>query len=185
MKAQLALVGIAAVWGLTFVMVQDAIAVLPTMAFLAYRFGSAAVLVAVIFRDRLRELAPAGWRVGALMGVFLCAGYVFQTLGLEHTSASNAGFITGLMVVFTPVLGAIFLGQRLPAVAWAAALVSAAGLYLLSGAGGGLELRGDGLVLLCAIAFAAHILVTDRAVGERVLTTTWAPCWWSSSPSSE
>jgi len=101
------------------------------------------------------------------MGVFLCAGYVFQTLGLEHTSASNAGFITGLMVVFTPVLGAVFLGQRLPAIAWAAAAVSAAGLYLLSGAGGGLELRGDGLVLLCAVAFAAHILVTDRAVGGR------------------
>ena len=153
-------------WGLTFVMVQDAIAVLPTMAFLAYRFGSAAVLVAVIFRDRIRSLGAAGWRAGAVMGVFLCAGYVFQTLGLEHTSASNAGFITGLMVVFTPVLGAVFLGQRLPAVAWAAAAVSAAGLYLLSGAGGGLELGGDGLVLLCAIAFAAHILVTDRAVGD-------------------
>ena len=153
-------------WGLTFVMVQDAIAVLPTMAFLAYRFGSAAVLVAVVFRDRIRSLGADGWRAGALMGLFLCAGYVFQTLGLEHTSASNAGFITGLMVVFTPVLGAIFLGQRLPAIAWAAAAVSAAGLYLLSGAGGGLELRGDGLVLLCAIAFAAHILVTDRAVGD-------------------
>ena len=177
MKAQLALVGIAAVWGLTFVMVQDAIAVLPTMAFLAYRFGSAAVLVAVIFRDRIRSLGRDGWRAGALMGVFLTAGYVFQTLGLEHTTASNAGFITGLMVVFTPVLGAIiFLGQRLPAVAWAAAVVSAAGLYLLSGAGGGLELRGDGLVLLCAIAFAAHILVTDRAVEGM----TWARWWWSS-----
>ena len=167
MKAQAALVGIAAVWGLTFVMVQDAIAVLPTMAFLAYRFGSAAVLVAVIFRDRLRGLGAGGWRAGALMGLFLTAGYVFQTLGLEHTSASNAGFITGLMVVFTPVLGAVFLRQHLPAVAWAAAAVSAAGLYLLSGAGGGLELRGDGLVLLCAVAFAAHILVTDRAVGGR------------------
>lgn len=166
MKAQFALVGIAAVWGLTFVMVQDAIAVLPTMAFLAYRFGSAAVLVAVIFRDRLRGLGAGGWRAGALMGLFLTAGYVFQTLGLEHTSASNAGFITGLMVVFTPVLGAVFLRQHLPAVAWAAAAVSAAGLYLLSGAGGGLELRGDGLVLLCAVAFAAHILVTDRAVGD-------------------
>jgi drug/metabolite transporter (DMT)-like permease len=127
LRAQLALVGIAAVWGLTFVMVQDAIAVLPTMAFLAYRFGSAAVLVAVIFRHRLCELDAAGWRAGGLMGAFLCAGYVFQTLGLEHTSASNAGFITGLMVVFTPVLGAVFLGQRLPAIAWAAAAVSAAG----------------------------------------------------------
>ena len=90
-RAQLALVGIAAVWGLTFVMVQDAIAVLPTMAFLAYRFGSAAVLVAVIFRHRLRQLGAAGWRAGALMGVFLCAGYVFQTLGLEHTRPPTPG----------------------------------------------------------------------------------------------
>ena len=162
-----ALVGIAAVWGLTFVMVQDAIAVLPTMAFLAYRFGSAALLVAVIFRHRLRELGAAGLARGCVMGVFLCAGYVFQTLGLEHTTASNAGFITGLMVVFTPVLGA-----RVPGPAAAGGRVGgggglgASGLYLLSGAGGGLELRGDGLVLLCAIAFAAHILVTDRAVGD-------------------
>ncbi|MGI8844764.1 MAG: EamA family transporter [Thermoleophilaceae bacterium] len=91
---------------------------------------------------------------------------MFQTPGLEHTSASNAGFITGLTVVFTPVLGAVFLGQRIPAIARTAAAVSAAGLYLLSGVGSGLELGGDGLVLLCAIAFAAHILVTARGVAE-------------------
>jgi len=164
--AELALAGIAAVWGLTFVMVQDAIAVLPTMAFLAYRFGSAALIVAVIFRRRMRALGRDGVRAGIGMGLFLTAGYVSQTLGLEHTSASNAGFITGLMVVFTPVLGALLLSQRIPPIAWGAAAVSAAGLYLLSGAGGGLELRGDGLVLLCAIAFAAHILITARAVAD-------------------
>lgn len=164
--AEVALVGVAAVWGLTFVMVQDAIALLPTMAFLAYRFIPAAVLVAVVFRRRLRALSPAGWRAGALMGVFLTAGYVFQTLGLEETTASNAGFITGLFVVLTPVLGAIFLRDRIPGIAWAAAGVSAIGLFLLSGAGAEFTARGDGLVLLCAAAFAAHILVTARAVGE-------------------
>ena len=98
------------------------------------------------------------------MGAFLTAGYIFQTLGLEETSASNAGFITGLFVVFTPLMGAVFLRERLPGTAWAATGVSALGLYLLSGAGGDLELRGDGLVLLCALAFAAHILVTARSV---------------------
>lgn len=164
--AELALVGIAAVWGLTFVMVQDAIALLPTMAFLGYRFASAAVIVAVVFRRRLPSLGRAGWRAGMVMGLFLCAGYVFQTLGLEETTASNAGFITGLMVVLTPVLGATFLGQRIPALAWVAAGISAVGLFLLSGAGGGLALRGDGLVLLCAFAFAAHILVTARGVAD-------------------
>ena len=161
--AEAALVAIAAVWGLTFVMVQDAIELLPAMAFLAYRFLPAAALVALVFRRRVAALPAGGWRAGALMGAFLTAGYVFQTLGLEETTASNAGFITGLFVVLTPVLGAVLLRDRISAPAWVAAAVSAFGLYLLSGTGD-LNLRGDGLVFLCAVAFAAHILVTARAV---------------------
>jgi drug/metabolite transporter (DMT)-like permease len=164
--AEAALIAIAAVWGLTFVMVQDAIELLPTMAFLAYRFIPAALLVALVFHRQLRALSPEGWRAAALMGVFLTAGYIFQTLGLEETTASNAGFITGLFVVFTPLLGAIFLHGRITGIAWVAAGVSALGLYLLSGSGGDFELRGDGLVLLCALSFAAHILVTARAVRD-------------------
>ncbi|HEY1359897.1 MAG TPA: DMT family transporter [Thermoleophilaceae bacterium] len=164
--AELALVGIAAVWGLTFVMVQDAIAELPTLAFLAYRFIPAALLVAVVFRGELRRLPRRGWVAGLVMGLFLTAGYVAQTLGLERTSASNAGFITGLFVVFTPVLGALILRERMTASAWVAAIVAALGLYLLSGSGGHFSLRGDGLVLLCALAFSAHILATSRAVAD-------------------
>jgi drug/metabolite transporter (DMT)-like permease len=162
--AELALIGIASVWGLTFVMVQDAIALLPTMAFLAYRFIPAALIVAVIFHRQLRALPGRGWRAGLVMGVFLTGGYIFQTLGLEKTSASNAGFITGLFVVLTPVLGAVFLRHKIPAVAWVAAGVSMLGLWLLSGAGGDFDLRGDGLVFLCAISLAAHILATASAV---------------------
>jgi drug/metabolite transporter (DMT)-like permease len=164
--AELGLVAIAAVWGLTFVMVQDAIRELPTMAFLAYRFLGAALLVTAIFWRPLQRLSAEGWRAGLLMGAFLTAGYVFQTVGLEHTSPSNAGFITGLFVVFTPLLGALVLRQRVGRMAWAAAVASAVGLYLLSGTGGQLELRGDGLELLCALAFAAHILATGRAASH-------------------
>jgi drug/metabolite transporter (DMT)-like permease len=162
--AEAALIAIAAVWGLTFVMVQDAIELLPTMAFLAYRFLPAALIVAVIFWRPLRSLPAEGWRAGLLMGAFLTGGYVFQTLGLEQTTVSNTGFITGLFVVLTPVLGAVFLGQRISAVAWAAAGVAMIGLWLLSGAGGDFDLRGDGLVLLCAFSLAAHILATASAV---------------------
>ena len=162
--AELALVGIAAVWGLTFTMVQDAIAILPTLAFLAYRFIGATVLVAPVFRRQVAALPRAGWMAGLVMGGFLTAGYVCQTLGLEHTSPSDAGFITGLFVVLTPVLGALFLHQRISGVAWAAAAVSGLGLYLLSGTGGDFTLRGDGLVFLAAVSFAAHILATGRAV---------------------
>ena len=164
--SEAALIGIAAVWGVTFVMVQDAIAFLPTMAFLAYRFIPAALIVAVIFWRPLRRLPAAGWRAGLVMGFFLAGGYIFQTLGLEQTTASNTGFITGLFVVLTPVLGAIFLRQRVTALVWIAAGVSMFGLWLLSGAGGEFELRGDGLVLLCAFSLAAHILATARAVAH-------------------
>ena len=118
---ELALVGIAAVWGLTFVMVQDAIAELPPLAFLAYRFVPAGLLVAAFSWGALRRLGPDGWRAGLVMGVFLTAGYVFQTLGLEHTSASNAGFITGLFVVLTPVFGLLLFRISVGPVAWAAA----------------------------------------------------------------
>jgi drug/metabolite transporter (DMT)-like permease len=163
--AEAALVGIAAVWGLTFVMVQDAIEELPTMAFLGYRFLAAALLVAVVFRRHLARLSREGWWLGLLMGGFLTAGYVLQTFGLAHTTVSNTGFITGLFVVFTPLLGSLVLRDRIPTITWAAAAVSAAGLFLLSGAGE-LNVRGDGLVLLCALAFSAHILATGRAVGS-------------------
>jgi drug/metabolite transporter (DMT)-like permease len=144
-------------------MVQDAIEELPTLAFLGYRFVAAALLVGIFFGSQLRRLSPEGWRMGLLMGAFLTAGYVLQTYGLEETSASNTGFITGLFVVITPLLGAAVLGQRITRVAWVAAAVSAFGLFLLSGAGD-VNLRGDGLVLLCAVAFSAHILATGRAV---------------------
>jgi drug/metabolite transporter (DMT)-like permease len=160
--AEAALVGIAAVWGLTFVMVQNAVQHLPVLAFLGYRFSAAALVVALLFRRELVRLSRDGWRAGIVMGLFLTAGYVCQTLGLERTSASNAGFITGLFVVITPVLGAIFLRDHVGTLAWVAATLSAAGLYLLSGTNG--LHYGDALALLCAACFAAHILVTSHGV---------------------
>lgn len=162
--SEAALIGVAAVWGLTFPMVQDAVEKLPTMPFLGYRFLTAALVVAIVFRSAVARLSRAGWMAGALMGVFLTAGYVFQTLGLERTTSSNTGFITGLFVVITPLLAAVVLRERIGGVAWAAAGVSAVGLYLLSGTGG--FNTGDGLVLLCAVSFSAHILATARAAGE-------------------
>jgi drug/metabolite transporter (DMT)-like permease len=158
--AELALVGVAAVWGATFTVMQDGIEHLPVLTFLGYRFTAAALLVAPFVRRELRAMTAAAFRAGLAMGVFLTAGYVLQTFALAHTSASNAGFITGLFVVFTPLLAALVLRERIGLVAWAAAIVSALGLYLLSGTHG--FNGGDGLALLCALAFAAHILVTSR-----------------------
>lgn len=166
--AELALVGVTAVWGLTFVMVKDAVELIPVTTFLAYRFLPATLVVAVVFRRHLAGLGRMGLLAGVVMGVFLTGGYLFQTFGLERTSAANAGFITGLFVVLTPLFGAAVLRQRAGALAWAAAGLSTLGLYLLSGVGerGGGQLAGDALVFLCACSFSLHILATDRAIRE-------------------
>jgi drug/metabolite transporter (DMT)-like permease len=158
---ELALVAVTAVWGSTFVLVRDAVALVPPFAFIAYRFLAAAVLLAAL-RPRLaavgrRELATAG----VLAGLALFAGYGFQTVGLQYTTASNAGFITGLAVVLTPLFAAVLLRQ--PPGRWPVlgALLAAVGLALLSLQR--LEVRqGDALVLGCAVAFAAHILLLGR-----------------------
>jgi len=161
---EFALVAVCAVWGVTFVMVQDAVAIIPPMTFLAYRFIPATLLVTTMFWRRVRDLSTQGWKAGLVMGVFLTGGYVFQTLGLERTTAANAGFITGTFCVLTPLLGALLFRQKVGPVGWGAAVVAALGLYLLSDAGGSGRIAGDGLVFLCAISFSFHILVTDRAL---------------------
>ncbi|MDQ3533716.1 MAG: hypothetical protein M3456_15385, partial [Actinomycetota bacterium] len=84
--AEIALVAIAAIWGLTFVMVQDAIALLPVMTFLAYRFLTAAIVVTLLWARAVMSLSARGWLAGLVMSVFLTAGYITQTLGLARTT---------------------------------------------------------------------------------------------------
>lgn len=167
LAAELALVAIAAVWGLTFSLVQDAVSHIPVMTFLAYRFIPAAIIVGIISRREIRRLTKTGWQAGILMGIFLTGGYVFQTLGLQRTSAAHTGFITGLWVVLTPVVGALFFRFRSDWHVWTAAVMSAIGLFLLSGFGGQGRVAGDLLVLVCAVSFTFHVFATDRAVGHQ------------------
>lgn len=177
--AELLLVGVTAVWGWTFVMVKDAVSLLPPLPFLAIRFGAAATVMAVVLLvlragARRRGKGRAGGvadlrgslRAGAVMGLFLAAGYVFQTFGLQRTTASNAGFITGMFVVLVPVLQGLAWRVWPDARAVVGVVLAAAGLFLLSGGATELHLAGDGLVFLCALSFAAHILATSRYVGR-------------------
>jgi drug/metabolite transporter (DMT)-like permease len=160
------MVAVTAVWGSTFVLVRDAVTRVPPFTFIAYRFLAAALLLAAI-RPRLAlggrgdvpGLGPLG--AGAVIGVALLCGYGFQTVGLQYTTASNAGFITGLSVVLTPLLGAVLLRQAPGRWPVTGACVAAIGLAFLSLQR--LEVRqGDALVLGCAVAFAVHILLLGR-----------------------
>jgi drug/metabolite transporter (DMT)-like permease len=168
--AEFALIAITAVWGLTFVMVQDAIALLPVTAFLAYRFIPAGGLIAGVAWRRVRSLGTDGVRDGVLMGLALTAGYLLQTYGLQHTTASASGFITGLFVVITPVLTYYVRRERESRALWISVVLATAGLALIAGGssstgdGPAHTLGGDALTLGCAAAFSVHILLTGSAV---------------------
>lgn len=156
---QAALIAIAAVWGGTFVVVKDAVSLYPLYAFLAVRFAIAVVAFAVVMPASVRLLRASTVGVGVLAGVFLTAGYVFQTWGLQDTSASKAAFITGMFVVITPALQAVVLRRPPRAMTLAGVALAVTGLWLLTGGGGGGWNVGDSRVLLCAVAYSAHMLV--------------------------
>lgn len=156
---QAALVGVAAVWGGTFVVVKDAVAHYDLYAFLGWRFAIAVVAFCLLFPRSLTRLTWRTARAGTIAGVFLTGGYVFQTWGLEHTTASKAAFITGMFVVFTPVLQAVLLRRRPGWATVAGAAAAVVGLWLISGADGSGWGVGDTLVLLCAVAYSFHMIV--------------------------
>src|SRR5215468_3443562 len=95
----LALVLVTAVWGVTFVQVKDAVALYPLFAFLAIRFAIASLTLGVPAARRVSTLGRAGVGAGVLAGALLGAGYALQTAGLERTTVSSTGFITGMYVV--------------------------------------------------------------------------------------
>lgn len=173
----LALLGVAAVWGVAFVVVDDAIAIYPMFAFLGWRFAVASLSFVVLFPRVFARIDRANLRMGLLAGLLLTAGYILQTWGLDGpnaTSPARAAFITGLYVVLTPLMQAVIL-RRVPRMATViGAVIALAGLAVLSGGGGsGGLVAGDWLVVACAFAYAAHIIVlgsTDERHDTAALT---------------
>jgi drug/metabolite transporter (DMT)-like permease len=161
LKPLLVLVAVTAVWGVTFVQVKDAVAIYPLFAFLALRFAIASCTLGVPAARRLRSLGRAGAGAAALAGSLLGGGYVLQTAGLERTSVSSTGFITGLYVVLTPLLALAFFRVRIGAAAWCGVALATLGLGLLSGIHGG-SVAGDLLVLAGALVYSLQIVLMER-----------------------
>ncbi|MGB8649549.1 MAG: DMT family transporter [Mycobacteriales bacterium] len=156
-RPTLALVGVTAIWGSTFVVVKDAVTQMPVTDFLTWRFALAALAMLALRPRAVARLGTAGRRAGATVGLALGTGYLLQTLGLQHTSAAVSGFITGLFVVLTPLGAAVLLRTPPAASAWLAVLVATTGLALLSLHGLSVG-SGELLTLGCAAAFALHIV---------------------------
>jgi drug/metabolite transporter (DMT)-like permease len=157
----LALVVVTAIWGYTFVPVQKAVAVYPLFAFLAVRFAISTLALAPFAWGSLRALPRAGWAAGLGAGTLLAAAYGLQTAGLELTTVTSTGFITGLYVVFTPFIALAAFRTPVPAPVWIGVVLSLAGLLLLSGAPGG-SWAGNLLVLGNAVAQSLQIVAMER-----------------------
>ena len=157
----LALVGVTAIWGVTFVQVQDAIVLYPLFAFLAVRFAISTLVLAPFAWGSLRTLPRSGYAAGIGAGVLLAIAYGLQTAGLELTTVASTGFITGLYVVLTPLLALAFFGTPVPRALWIGVALAVAGLLLLNGVPGGSTL-GNALVLGNAVFQALQITAMER-----------------------
>lgn len=152
-----ALIAVTAVWGWTFLIVKDAIAEMPVMDFLAVRFSIAAVIMLVIRPASLRHITRRGlWR-GIALGVMLGMAYITQTYGLRTVSPAVSGFITGMAVVFTPVLSWVILRRKISRNTWIAVGLALIGLALLSLHGWAFG-AGELLTVGCAVFVAVHII---------------------------
>ena len=126
-RAIVVLVVVTAIWGVTFVQVKGAVALYPLFAFLALRFAIASCTLAPPGLRRMHTLGARGIRAGALAGSLTAAGYLLQTAGLQRTSISSAGFITGLYVVLTPLIVLALFRVRSSGLTWTGVGVATVG----------------------------------------------------------
>jgi drug/metabolite transporter (DMT)-like permease len=159
LRAHLALLAAGVLFGTTFVVVKDAVADVQPIPFLAVRFLVGGLVMLPLAARGPKQVGEL--RAGVLCGAALLTGYVFQTVGLQYTTASISAFITYLLVVLVPVIAIVVLRRppTLPTVA--GVVLGTVGLYLLTGKGLALG-KGELLTLGCAFAFAAHVVLLSE-----------------------
>jgi drug/metabolite transporter (DMT)-like permease len=166
-KADLALLFVVFVWGTTFAIMKDAFNLVTPFYFLTLRFVTATLVLVLIFFKRLKRLDWETLKSGVIVGIFLFGGFAFQVVGLNYTTASKAGFLTGLSVIIVPILSAIILKEKPSFLTSFGVFLATIGLALLSYNGGFLFNFGDLLVFICAISLAIYIILVGKYVQEK------------------
>ena len=191
-SADAALAGNTLIWGCTFVLVQTALKHITPILFLAIRFSIATLALLLLFRGRARLIPTRG---GLITGGCLFAGYLFQTVGLQFTTASKSAFITGLAIPLVPLLSSVVYFNRPRFFELVGALCATSGMGLMTLQGDHLAIgRGDLLTFFCAVAFAAHIIAVghfSNRTGFESLSVMQvavsaalglATFWWAETP---
>jgi drug/metabolite transporter (DMT)-like permease len=159
-KAELALIGVAVIWGSTFVLVKSALDDISTYLFLALRFTVAAIALFAIYRASLKR---SGIGPGIFAGCLLFAAYLFQTLGLKLTTPSKSAFLTGLSIPMVPLASSLVYRVRPRLLEVLGIVVASFGMALMTLPPGKFAIsNGDFLSLLCAVVFALHLVVISH-----------------------
>jgi drug/metabolite transporter (DMT)-like permease len=167
-RSEAVLVFVTMIWGATFLVVQLALAASGPLFFVGLRFGTAALMMALIAAPVLRGLTWLEIKAGVMIGVAIFFGYTLQTYGLQYIPSSKSAFITALYVPIVPLLQWLVLKRPPSIMAWSGIGLAFIGLALLAGPDGtsiGLGI-GELLTLLCAIAISAEIILISGFAGK-------------------
>ena len=166
--AKIGLILVTIIWGVTFILVKQALNNCPPFIFATLRFGIATILAVAIVNRKLFELSINELRGGIICGFLLFIGYSFQNFGLIYTTASKSAFITSVSVILVPILLITFKLQEVRKRIWISVLFATLGLYLLILPGGDGANLGDILTSGCAISFALHIIAQDNYIKKKI-----------------
>jgi drug/metabolite transporter (DMT)-like permease len=150
-------------WGTTFIITKNLTQELPIFLYLGIRF-SIAIIGFIPYFIHIKKINKKIILYGALTGLIFCFAIIFQTFGLQTTTAGKAGFITGLSTIMVPFLTWFWFKKKLKKRVWLAVIISVIGMALLLLEGESGIVGGDFLVLICAVFCAFHIVLTDKFV---------------------
>lgn len=167
LKADIVLILVTVVWGAGFPVTKFALQTITPMYIIALRFLIASATLVIIFNKKLKEINKEILKPGLILALLLFFTYVFQTTGIQYTTASKCGFYIGLSVLFVPFFSYFYLKTPLQPKILMSTLMAAFGLFLLSYTGGDFSFnKGDFLTVLSSICCAWHLIFTGIFVAD-------------------
>lgn len=162
LKADLSLIGVTALWGASFPLMSMALKDIPTFSFIAIRYTLSALILAVVFYKNFKNISKLTLKSGFIIGAVLFSGVAFQVAGLIYTTPSKSGFITGLNVIFVPIIIAMLYKKLPDSKTIVGIILSVLGLGIMSINADFSINKGDFLTFIGAILFAVQVLVVDK-----------------------
>ena len=157
-------------WGISYYLMDVALSDMDPFTLNAHRFLGAFAVAALLSWKKLVNVNKTTLKYSVLVGVALVFVYIGATFGVKYTTLSNSGFLCALTVIFTPIIGFIFLRQRLSRKMLIAVLMCFVGIALLTLKDdfsiNMANLKGDLLCTMCGVAYAIDLLLTEKAVAH-------------------